>query len=408
MWPHRVRARTVRRRAVLSLPIVFLLASGWQALGAQGGYVYRRPVQTDDGWHTASLRDVGMDTGRMVEFMNTLASRPEHWLHSVVVVKDGRLVFEEYFAGSDGDLSHLSTSFGPTLVARAFDRDTPHLTASVSKSVTSILVGIAIDEGLVGGTDETLLSFFPDYAQRFDSLKGQITLDHMLTMTSGLSWSEARGFDDPRNDLTAMMYRPDPIGYVLEKSAVAAPGEQFIYNSGTVNLLGEIVRRRSGMTLADFAARYLFAPLGITQHEWYALPSAPEMTIASSSLYLRPRDMAKIGQLYLDGGMWGGTRVVSDHWVTRSTQLAVQLAPFQYEIPISTPGYGFLWWLGTFPTGNARTYFAAGFGGQFIFVLPAQRMVVVITAGGFEDFNQNYRPMVQIVNDYVLRATDVR
>jgi CubicO group peptidase (beta-lactamase class C family) len=403
IWRHRPRART----AILSFPIV-LLASGWQALSAQGGYTYRRPVQTSDGWHTASLQDAGMDAGRMVEFMNTLARRPEHWLHSVVVVKDGRLVFEEYFAGRDGDLSQLSTSFGPTFVARAFDRDTPHLTASVSKSVTSILVGIAIDQGLLRGTDETLLSFFPDYAQRFDSLNSRITLQHMLTMMSGLSWSEARGFDDPRNDWTAMTYRPDPIGYVLEKSAVAAPGEQFIYNSGTVNLLGEIIWRKSGMTLAEFAALHLFGPLGIMQHEWYSLPSAPQMTMASSSLYLRPRDMAKIGQLTLDGGVWSGTRVVSDRWVTRSTQLAVQLDPSQCEIPIPTPGYGFLWWLGTFPTGNTQTYFAAGFGGQFIFVLPAPRMVVVITAGGFEDFNRNYRPMVQIVNDYVLPAAGLR
>ena len=158
------------------------------------------------------------------------------------------------------------------------------------------------------------------------------------------------------------------------------------------------------MILADFAEKRLFDPLGIDSYEWYAFPNAPEMIVASSTLYLRPRDMAKIGQMYLDGGVWNGTRIVSENWVTQSTQQAIGMVAAESPIPSLNPAYGYLWWLGTFPTGSTKTYFAAGWGGQFIFVFPEVEMVVVFTAGGFED--QNYDALLQIVNQYILPAID--
>jgi CubicO group peptidase (beta-lactamase class C family) len=388
-----------RSVTLVGLLIGTILACSCAQLGlGEKGYTYQVPEQTSDGWQTASLKEVGMDTGRMVDFMNDLAEYPDHWVHGIVVVKDGKLVFEEYFPGEDIDLSNLGQ--GLAYATRDFDRDTLHSLASDSKSVTSILLGIAIDKGLVGGTQESMVSYFPDYADLCTGQKNQITLEHLLTMTSGIPWDEGYPYDDPRNDLTAMVSSDDPIAYVLGKTMVAAPGTHFIYNSGTANLLGEIIRRASGLTLADLAEQYLFAPLGIDAYAWYAFPNAPEMTVASSTLYLRPRDMAKIGQMYLDGGTWNGTRVVSESWVAQSTQEAVSTV----ESPVSSldPGYGYLWWRGTFPTGDTETYYAAGWGGQFIFVLPEPRLVVALTAGGFED--GDYAPLLQIVNDYVLPA----
>lgn len=365
-----------------------------------GGYVYGPPEQTGDGWQTASLSEVGLDTGPMVQFMTDLVDYPDHWVHSLLVVKDGRLVFEEYFPGTDLDLRDLAN--GVAYSHREFDRETLHSLGSDSKSITSILLGIAIDEGLVPGTDETMFSFFPDYSTLSDSTKSQITVGHMLSMTSGLPWSEGYAYDDPRNDLVSMVFSQDPIAYVLAKSTIAVPGTEFIYNSGTANLLGEIIRRTSGLTVADYAEQRLFAPLGIDAFEWYAFPNAPEMTVASSTLYLRPRDMAKIGQMVLDGGVWNGTRVVSESWIRRSTREAVGMEAAGSPIPSLKPRYGFLWWLGTFSTGETETLFAAGWGGQFIFVIPELEMVVVFTAGGFED--RDYYPLVYIVNEYVLRA----
>ncbi len=368
--------------------------------GLKSDYSYERPQQMADGWRTASLEEVGMDTAQMVRFMNDLAEYPDHWVHGVVVVKDGALVFEEYFPGRDLDLSDLGS--GMAFAEREFDRETLHSAASVSKSVTSILLGIAIDEGLVAGTQETLFSYFPEYAHLNDDVKGQITLEQSLMMASGIPWTEGYDYNDPRNDLGAMVASDDPIGYVLDKALVAEPGAQFIYNSGTANLLGEVVRRSSGMTLAQYAESRLFAPLGIESYEWFPFPNESDMTVASSTLYLRPRDMAKIGQLVLDGGVWDGTRLVSEAWLSRSTQESITMDGPSSPVPPLNPAYGYLWWLGTFPTGETETLFAAGYGGQFIFILPEADMVVVFTAGGFAD--KNYDGLIQIVNDYILPA----
>lgn len=363
-------------------------------------YTYQVPVQTDDGWQTASLEDVDMRTQSMVDFINALSVFPDHWVHGVVVIKDGKLVFEEYFQGKDLDLRDLDGNL--IYQTKDFDRDTLHCAASVSKSITSVLLGIAIDQGFVAGTDETLFSYFPDYEYFNDETKSLITLEQMLSMGSGLPWTEAYNYDDPRNDLTSMISSEDPIAYVLSKSQVAEPGTNFIYNSGTTNLLGEIIRRTSGMTLAAFAEQYLFTPLDIDSYEWYPFPKMPQMTIASSTLYLRPRDMAKIGQLYLGGGVWNGSRIVSEDWVSQSTKQAIGMSADESPIPSLNPAYGYQWWLGTFSTGETATYFAAGFGGQFIFVLPEPEMVVVFTAGGFEE--RNYDALLQIMNQYILPA----
>jgi CubicO group peptidase (beta-lactamase class C family) len=367
-----------------------------------GDYIYRAPQQASDGWDTASLGDVGMDTLPIEDMMNDLERQVDHFVHGIVIAKDGVLVFEEYFPGEHLDLSNLGD--GVALAFENFDRNTMHCLASDSKSVTSILLGIAIDRGMVTGTGETMFSFFPDYSSHSSPVKSQITLAHMLAMASGMPWSESYPYDDPRNNLVAMVFSDDPIEYVVSMSTVASPGARFIYNSGTTNLLGEIIRRSSGMTLWDFAEQHLFSPLGITSYEWYAFPNAPEMAVASSTLYLRPRDMAKLGQLYLDGGTWNGTRVVSESWVTESTAEVMALSASESPTPGYLNGYGFQWWLGRFSTGGTDFYTAAGWGGQFIIVIPEHEIVVVITAGDFDQ--ENYEALFGLVGGYILRAIE--
>jgi CubicO group peptidase (beta-lactamase class C family) len=390
--------RPLRLLALLALTIV--VASCADLLETGDEYTYQAPQQTSDGWEIASLGDVGMDTVPLIDLMNDLRRQDDHYVHGIVVAKDGRLVFEEYFPGEHLDLSNLSDGYD--LTYEDFDRNTLHCLASDSKSVTSILLGIAIDKGLVDGTDETMFSFFPEHSNLSDPVKDQITLAHMLAMASGLPWNEGYPYDDPRNDLVSMILSDDPIAYVLGKSTVAAPGTRFIYNSGTTNLLGEVVRRGTDQTLSTFAELHLFAPLGINSYEWYGFPNAPEMAVASSTLYLRPRDMAKIGQTYLNGGVWEGTRVVSEDWVTESTTEIIEVPSSENPVAGYLHGYGLQWWLGTFSTGNTHFYTAAGWGGQFIIVLPDPEMVVVITAGDFD--NPDYDALLGIVDDYILRA----
>jgi CubicO group peptidase (beta-lactamase class C family) len=380
---------------VASLLALLILYNQFIA-GSQGGYSYRVPEQTDDGWETASLTDVGMDEATITDSMNALSSLDEHPLHGIVVIKDGRLVLEEYFSGEDLDLTE-GLNFGN----KDFDSNTLHCQASASKSVTSILLGIAIDQGLVRGVNETMVSFFPEHSDLEDGDKDGITLGQMLSMSSGIPWDEGYPYTDPRNDLNQMFYGEDPVRYVLEKPVVAPPGSEFIYNSGTTNLLGEVVRRSTGLTLLEFARQHLFAPLGIEYADWIPFPNAPDMAVASSTLYLRPRDMAKIGQLYLQGGAWKGERIVSEGWVTESARESIRVPPSSSPIAGLIHGYGYQWWRGTFSNGDTETYFAAGWGGQFIFVLPDLDMVVVLTGGQFEG---DYQGFHDLINDHLLVA----
>jgi len=204
------------------------------------------------------------------------------------VVKDGKLVLETYHPGED-----ITFSDNVSFTRKDFDREMLHCTASATKSVTSLLVGIALDQGKITSLDEKMFTSFPEYSELVRGGKEEITLRQMLTMSSGIPWDESYPYTDARNDLGYMLlFSPDPVRYVLEKQLTSQPGEMFVYNSGTANLLGEIVHRRTEMLLVDYARDNLFEPLGITSYEWSHFPSSPEMAVASSLLYLKPRDMA--------------------------------------------------------------------------------------------------------------------
>jgi CubicO group peptidase (beta-lactamase class C family) len=225
-----------------------------------------------------------------------------------------------------------------------------------------------------------MLSYFPGYSDT--GVSEDITLAHMLAMATGLDWSEHLPYTDPRNPLTRMWHSRDPVRVALEQPVVAPPGAHFIYNSGTTNLLGEVVRRASGQSLREFAQQYLFSPLGISAFEWVGFKHDPEMAFASSALYLRPRDMAKIGQLMLQEGAWEGEQVVSAEWVRASVRKAMAI-PTDMQRTFHSAGYGYQWWLESYRAGSIRAYSARGHGMQFIVVLPDADMVVVFTGGAW-------------------------
>jgi CubicO group peptidase (beta-lactamase class C family) len=281
-------------------------------------------------------------------------------------------------------------------VRKDFDRDTLHCLASASKSITSILFGIAMDQGYVTDLDEKMFANFLEYAELSDAVKGEITLRQMLNMTTGLAWDETSyPFNDRRNDLNVMFFSPDPVRFMLEKPLVAKPGKAFIYNSGVTNLLGELLNRKTGTPLVEFARENLFAPLGITSYKWLIFPNAPQMALTSSALYLRPRDMAKIGQLYLQGGNWDGKQIVSAQWVQVSTAESV-VEQINYSPAFQNTGYGYQWWRGTFANGETKTIYAAGYGGQYIFIMPEIDTVIVFT-GSY--FFEDYSFILDVINN---------
>jgi CubicO group peptidase (beta-lactamase class C family) len=311
-------------------------------------------------------------------------------VHSLLVVKDGKLAFEQYFPGDA-----WSPADGQAGGDVEFDAGTLHYMASVTKSITSALVGIAIDRGAIGGVDEKLFSFFPEYAHLQDGGKEALTLEHLLTMTSRLSWNENElPYTDPANDFVGLYRAPDPLAYVLGRPLEGEPGQGWEYNGGSVDLLGAVVARTTGQGLDAFAEEHLFGPLGIDEYRWDFV--RPDFIDAAGGLHLRPRDMAMLGLLYLNGGEWNGRRVVPEAWVETATQPHA-----------SVPGggeYGYLWWRSTYAldAGAVQAFSAIGWGGQWIIVFPELDMVVVFTGGNYAGED----PVERIVARHLLPAVE--
>jgi len=396
------RTHATRQRSA-ALPLVLFVATlcACRETAAPQPYTYAVPPQDGDGWVTAAPGDVGMDQAPLVALMNELRSR-DHGLNGILVARHGRLVFEEYFPGQQVDLEAEDPR---PRVDVAFDRSTPHYMASASKSVTSALVGIAIDRGLITGVGAKLFSFFPDYADLNDTQKSGITLAHLLTMRSGWSWSDD-DIDADQSDEVQMFFSQDPLRFLLERPLARPPDTHMDYNSGNTVLLGEIVRRTSGMDLHAFARQYLFGPLGIDTSRWAHCRNAAAVAFAGGGLYMRPRDMAKIGQLYLHDGVWNGNVVISQQWVRQSVQNAF-VSWDQFSDHYMHTGYGYQWWPGRWDSG-ATTFLAAGWGGQFIMVVPSLDLVIVIT-GDYYDVNSMEGPVGagifdDILHDHILAA----
>ncbi len=361
-----------------AIGVVCLCAAYWVP-GERNQYEYRVPVETGDGWRTASLVDMGMDTDPFVRLMNRLDATENHLIHSILVVIGGTLVFEEYFDGTDLNLFDEDMMVGCTLCfeEKHFTRDELHFTASVTKSVTAQVFGVAIDRGYISGTDATMVSFFPEYPHLVTPQKDQITVHHILSMTSGLPFDE-RTFpiSDSRNDAFQLFVTDDPLAFMLGRDVAHPPGSTYQYNSGTTVLLGEIIRRAAGQSLPSFAEEHLFAPLGITSYQWADCLEAPDVSFASGGLYLRPRDMAKIGQLMLQDGVWNGHRVLSSDWVQRSVTKATDVTDGS-----GIDGYGYQWKLRRYRGLDA--YYASGWGEQFVVVIPEEKLVYVQTSGRY-------------------------
>jgi CubicO group peptidase (beta-lactamase class C family) len=292
-------------------------------------------------------------------------------VHAVLVARSGKLVFERYFKGSD-EINGLRVG------SVTFDVDTLHNIKSATKSVASLALGIAIDRGLIRSVNEPIFSFFPELSDLRSPEKERIQLVHALTMTTGLKWVEAIPSNEHDNDEVRMHMASDPCRYVLGLPATAPPGQEYFYNTGALTLVSAIVRKATGRTLDEFARETLFKPLGITSVEWVRVKGDSD---AGGGLRLRPRDMAKIGQLVLAGGRWNDSQIVSKAWIETSTAPKIEATGGQF--------YGYLWFLGRSLLNGREVHWAGGLGrgGQSIRVVPELDLVVVVTAGYYQDYS---------------------
>jgi CubicO group peptidase (beta-lactamase class C family) len=342
-----------------------------------------------DGWVTATPESVGFESRQLCAIGNAVRYGRLWNLHGVVVVRQGRLVFEQYFTGPD---EHWGSPVGGV----TFGPDTLHDVRSITKSIVSLLYGIAHGQGTVGSVDRPVLDAFPEFADlRTDPARMRILVKHALTMTMGTEWNEDLPYSDRRNGERQMEAAPDRYRFVLDRPLVAAPGERWNYNGGATAVIAKLVSRGTGRPLLEFAQEHLFAPLGITDVDWITdLKDEPK---AASGLRMRPRDLAKIGQLVLQRGRWVAQEVIPDRWLQEATTAQAQPDRFRR--------YGYQWWLGDSPFGDVQTPSVAGFGigGQRLCIVPELELVVVVTAGNYDKPGQGRLPLA-ILEQFVLPA----
>lgn len=322
---------------------------------------------TDD-WRSSTPEEQGMDSTRLEQMM---AYIDEHDVEfdSVIVVRHGYVVLEEYFNG--------------------YDQHAKHHIQCVTKGFTSALIGIALDKGFIENVDQKMVDFFPDYPiANMDDRKQRITLEHLLTMYDGLDWHEHDyPYTDKRNTLGQMWVSKDAVQYVLDRPMARDPGTEFFHNSGASILLGGIIEQATGQDVYSFARKYLLDPIGIGDVRWERTTGNHRHT--DGGLHMTPRDMARFGYLYLNQGTWDGKEIVSSEWVNRSTSTY-----YQGEGRI---GFGYHWF--TFP--GTGIYAAAGHYDQWIYVIPEADMVVVFTGQIADD---DPHPTYELLQDFILRS----
>jgi CubicO group peptidase (beta-lactamase class C family) len=321
----------------------------------------------------ANLKAVGLKPESIEALIDSIEAGYYPNRHSLLIFKNQKLVVENYFSGNDA-------LWGDDLGVVDFTDSTLHDMRSVSKSVVSAAIGIAIDQGLLKDVDQNIFDFFPEYQHFRNEGREALTLKHFLTMTSGLQWNEEVPYDNPENSEIQMINSDDGIAFVLSRKLTAAPGTVWQYNGGTTEVLAATVQRVSGMNIHDFTKKYLFQPLNITKTGWTISPST-NMPSGASGLRLLPKDMVKFGRLYLNDGKWEGKQVIPAQWVDDS------LHPW-----VSRPdggAYGYQFWIFDYTIGAKQFSIpaAVGNGDQRIFIDRTNDLLVVTTAGNYDKWN---------------------
>lgn len=355
--------------------LFLILAGAWMAGAA-----------ADDEWPRAAPSSVALKP-QPLEAMDAAVRKGDfQQITSILVAKDGKLVHEAYY-DADGVAGLRNTR-------------------SVTKSVTGMLVGIAIDQGKLAGADAPVFAFFPEKQPvgHPDPRKDKITVEDLLSMSSLLECDDQNQYSSGNEE--RMYLLEDWTRFALDLPIrgfpdwVAKPndspyGRSFSYCTAGPTLLGPLLEKATGEKVERFAARTLFGPLGISKLTWQHTPAGAAMT--GGGLGLRSRDLLKLGQLYLDGGMWRGQRVVPAEWVKRS------MAPHA-QVDEQTD-YGYLWWIKKF-TQDGKTHRAvmmSGSGGNKVVVMPEQRLVAVITTTNFR-VRQPHAVTEKLMADYLFKA----
>ena len=330
-------------------------------------YSYKKPIKLNDGITVSTADEEKVSSEKLEKLVDAVTSGEFGSLHSILVMKNGKLILEEYFD--------------------AYSAEDLHMLQSCTKSISSLLVGIAIDKGFIKDVEMKIPEFFPELSEKLNKEWGKVSLKNLLKMSAGVNWEN-------NADENINVEEPNYLLNILQRPIKINPGEMFEYRSPNINLIAGIIENVSGMRADKFADLYLFKPLGIELYSWFLIAdnSIPDM---SGSLGLRPRDMIKIGFLILNNGKWGEKQIIPEKWIAESTSKQI--------ITEWILDYGYFWWTGQsekHPSISAIV--AMGLGSQFIVVIPELNVVAVTT--GYNMEMGEHANSLRIFEKYLLPA----
>lgn len=384
-------------KLALALTTLILIAScggggGGSGVAVNTSYVYAVPDADGDGWEVAHLTDVGMDEDLITTMIRRVLSGQFEGIDSVVIARNNKLVLYEQVRQEIGE-------FDGWINNRDHRR---HVLHSTSKSFTSALVGIAIDQASIASTQVKFYDMF-NYGgyDNWDPRKADMTLEDALTMRLGLEWDEwSLPYTNSNNDLVFLENNnTDWAKALLDLPMTSDPGSVYAYNTAATIAIGQALQNATGIPMADFANQYLFYPMDITTAEWGRTPTG--LPNGGSGLFLLPRDMAKFGQLFIDDGVWQGQQLISPAWIADSVARRVDITAWSSF----SEAYGFQWWLDDF-THQGQTvpvYVTAGYGGQYIFSLPDLNLVVAFTGQNYGN-GPGVANLYEMMTGYILAS----
>ncbi len=394
------RAKQMKKSIFILSILSFFIASCQNDY--TGLYSYRTPENINDGFEVGTLYEVNIDSALIVQAANNIHGGNYKEVHSMLIYKDGKLVFEEYFPG------HKYKWDAPDHHGEfiTWDRTMLHGIKSVSKSIVSTCIGIALDSGFIQSVHQSIFDYLPEYQHLNRDGKGQITIEHLLTMTSGLEWDEwGAPLSSSANDMIGLWFNcQDQIGCILERPLINEPGTSFTYSGGNIIVLGEIIKNATKMDLDEFSREYLFESLEIDSSRW-AIRFKNGVIESAGSLEIKPRDMVKVGVTFLNNGVWNGKRIISEQWVENSA------TAFHDNQGINIPGtdqrrngYSYTWWTKQFSNSGKKidSFYGGGWGGQNIMVFPGLNTVVVFNGGNYLSKTRIFT----ILEKYIIPAID--
>jgi CubicO group peptidase (beta-lactamase class C family) len=349
----------------------------------------QQAVRIEEGITFASMSDAGIDSMIVNKLDTAISNGTYPNIHSLLIARNNKLVYERYWPGKD-------QSWGDDLGIRQQSKDSLHDIRSISKSVVSACIGIAIEQGKIKNVEQRVFDFFPEYSKLDTGLISSLTIKHLLTMSSGLKWNEEVPYDNPDNSEIRMINSHNPVEYVLSQPMAFPPGKVWQYNGGTTQLLAAIIEKTTGKKIDGFAKEYLFQPLGIEKFEWIKYPGT-DLPAAASALRLTSRDLLKFGLLYNNGGKWNDKNILPSKWIDESFNSYVQRP--------RGGGYGYQFWTWNDTLNTKPIAFVAciGNGDQRIFFDKNHDLVIVTTAGNYNkwDIEKN---AYALIKDYVYPA----